>query len=32
MTDRQTDRPQELYVYVELAQARPNYVMHYVLL
>ena len=25
-TDRQTDRPHELHVYVGLAQARPNYV------
>ena len=23
-TDRETDRPHELYVYVGLAQARPN--------
>ena len=24
-TDRQTDRPHELHVYVGLAQARPNH-------
>ena len=26
-TERQTDRPHELHVYVGLAQARPNYIV-----